>query len=193
MEEKKKVWIRGRKGRGSEIKKILKGLGAKVYGLDCNEDDSIYFIDHENGIGVTFTDSELAQVIMDNYREIELPRQEWKDGDVLLCDGSHVVLNDQHVELKADKVKREGTIGKRSYYAFPNGVEAEDICRYLSFNLGNVVKYSCRAGRKDATKKIEDLEKAKDYLENEIKRVKEELDNEIEGMKEKIAKENEGR
>ena len=67
----------------------------------------------------------------------------------------------------------ESNIGKRSYYAFPNGVEAEDICRYLPFNLGNVVKYVCRVGRKDATKKIEDLEKAKDYLENEIKRMEE--------------------
>jgi ribosome recycling factor len=38
------------------------------------------------------------------------------------------------------------------------------------------VKYVCRAGRKDATKKIEDLEKAKDYLENEIRRLEEEDD-----------------
>lgn len=88
--------------------------------------------------------------------------------------GSHIKPNDQYVELKADKVKREGGIGKRSYYSFPNGVEAEDICRYLSFNLGNVVKYSCRAGRKDIKKKIEDLRKAKDYLEDEIKRMEEE-------------------
>ena len=76
--------------------------------------------------------------------------------------------------FKADRIKREGNIGKRSYYGFPNGVEAEDICRYLPFNLGNVVKYVCRAGRKDATKKIEDLEKAKDYLEDEIRRIEEE-------------------
>ena len=75
--------------------------------------------------------------------------------------------------FKADRIKREGNIGKRSYYAFPNGVEAEDICRYLSFNLGNVVKYVCRAGRKDAKKKIEDLQKARDYLDNEIKRLEE--------------------
>ena len=75
--------------------------------------------------------------------------------------------------FKADRIKREGSIGKRSYYGFPNGVEAEDICRYLSFNLGNVVKYACRAGRKDAKKKIEDLQKARDYLDNEIKRLEE--------------------
>ena len=86
MEEKKKVWIKGRKDRGDEIKGILTGLGAEAKGLNCNEGDCVYFIDHENGIGVTFTDSELAQIIMDNYREIELPRQEWKDGDVLVCD-----------------------------------------------------------------------------------------------------------
>ena len=30
--------------------------------------------------------SETESIIMDNYREIKLPRQEWKDGDVLICD-----------------------------------------------------------------------------------------------------------
>ncbi len=77
---------------------------------------------------------------------------------------------------ETDKAKKTGGIGKRSYYGFPNGVEAEDICRYLPFNLGNVVKYVCRAGRKDVAKKVEDLEKARDYLEDEIMRVKEEND-----------------
>lgn len=44
--------------------------------------------------------------------------------------------------------KEKAQIKKKFYYSFPNGVEAEDICRYLSFNLGNVVKYICR-GRKE--------------------------------------------
>ena len=38
----------------------------------------------------------------------------------------------------------------------------------LNFNLGNVIKYVCRAGKKDKSKTIEDLEKAKFYLEYEI-------------------------
>ena len=96
------------------------------------------------------------------------------------------------VSLKADKVKRAGTIGKRSYYSFPNGVEAEDICRYLSFNLGNVVRYACRVERMDGYKKIEDLEKARDYLDNEIERLREEFGNEIQGLKDKIAKQKKG-
>lgn len=38
----------------------------------------------------------------------------------------------------------------------------------LNFNLGNVLKYIIRAGKKDPSKHIEDLEKAKKYIEFEI-------------------------
>lgn len=36
----------------------------------------------------------------------------------------------------------------------------------LNFNLGNVIKYVCRAGKKE--NEIQDLEKAIDYLEREL-------------------------
>lgn len=42
----------------------------------------------------------------------------------------------------------------------------------LSFALGNVVKYIARAGRKDSSKLIEDLEKAKRYLELELEHLR---------------------
>lgn len=38
----------------------------------------------------------------------------------------------------------------------------------LNFNLGNVVKYISRAGKKDPNKTLEDLQKAAWYLEREI-------------------------
>lgn len=38
----------------------------------------------------------------------------------------------------------------------------------LNFNIGNTVKYLSRAGKKDPKKKLEDLKKAKWYLEREI-------------------------
>lgn len=41
----------------------------------------------------------------------------------------------------------------------------------LNFDLGNVVKYVVRAGLKDADTELEDLLKARQYLEHEIKRV----------------------
>ena len=38
----------------------------------------------------------------------------------------------------------------------------------LSFSLGNAVKYIARAGRKDPAKHVEDLKKARWYLDEEI-------------------------
>lgn len=35
----------------------------------------------------------------------------------------------------------------------------------------NAIKYICRAGRKDKSKELEDLQKAKNYLEREIERI----------------------
>lgn len=42
----------------------------------------------------------------------------------------------------------------------------------LTFCLGTAVKYFARAGKKDPTKEIEDLEKARWYLDREIQRLK---------------------
>lgn len=41
----------------------------------------------------------------------------------------------------------------------------------LNFHLGNVIKYICRSGFKD--KRIDDLLKARWYLDREIKRISE--------------------
>ena len=67
------------------------------------------------------------------------------------------------------------------YCGFSNGAEVIDISENLSFNLGNVVKYCSRSGKKheegmdDRDKAIEDLEKARYYLDREISRLKEGL------------------
>ena len=41
----------------------------------------------------------------------------------------------------------------------------------LGFHLGNAVKYISRAGKKDPNKTVEDLQKAKWYLEREIRKL----------------------
>lgn len=41
----------------------------------------------------------------------------------------------------------------------------------LNFNLGNAIKYISRAGKKDKTKEVEDLEKAVFYINREINRL----------------------
>lgn len=42
----------------------------------------------------------------------------------------------------------------------------------LNFHRGNAVKYISRAGKKDPAKEIEDLEKARWYINREIERLK---------------------
>ena len=42
----------------------------------------------------------------------------------------------------------------------------------LNFNLGNVVKYVCRAGKKQGENVLSDLDKAKNYINYEIERIK---------------------
>jgi hypothetical protein len=54
------------------------------------------------------------------------------------------------------------------YRVHPSGVECITIVEHMGFNLGNVVKYVWRADEKG--KAIEDLRKAKWYLEREIAR-----------------------
>lgn len=60
-----------------------------------------------------------------------------------------------------------------SHYAegWSNGAEVIDITENLNFNRGNAVKYIARAGRKDAMKTIEDLKKARWYINRELKRL----------------------
>ena len=59
------------------------------------------------------------------------------------------------------------------YTSHPSGVEAIEITRHMNFNLGNAIKYLWRAGIKDETRHIEDLEKAVFYILDEIDRLKE--------------------
>ena len=86
MEENKKVFIRGRKGRGSDIVKILTELGAKPTNDSYGKDNCVYFIDHDDKISCAPLYFEVARLVMDNYKEIELPRRQWNDGDILVND-----------------------------------------------------------------------------------------------------------
>lgn len=47
----------------------------------------------------------------------------------------------------------------------------------LGFSLGNTVKYISRAGRKNPDKELEDLKKAKWYLDHHIKNLEIRLNN----------------
>ena len=54
------------------------------------------------------------------------------------------------------------------YKSHPSGVQCIEVTRHMSFNLGNAVKYIWRSDLKHNA--IEDLEKAKWYIEDELER-----------------------
>jgi len=64
------------------------------------------------------------------------------------------------------------------YTSDPSGVECITITRHRNFDIGNAIKYLWRAGLKDSPdqapieKQIEDLEKARWYIADEIERLR---------------------
>lgn len=55
-----------------------------------------------------------------------------------------------------------------SHYTQYKGLEVIELTRKMDFDLGNAVKYIARAGLKDPSTEIQDLEKAIWYVEDEI-------------------------
>lgn len=55
-----------------------------------------------------------------------------------------------------------------------NSIDIIDICKIynLNFNKGNILKYICRAGKKENEDELKDLEKALDYIQREINYLK---------------------
>lgn len=73
--------------------------------------------------------------------------------------------------LKHNEERKE-TVNHPDHYN-SKGIEVIDVIRAfdLSFSLGNVVKYVTRAGKKHKDTYLEDLKKAKWYLDEEIRHV----------------------
>lgn len=57
----------------------------------------------------------------------------------------------------------------KHYTSHPSGVECITVTEHMNFNLGNAVKYIWRAG--DKGNLLEDLQKARWYLDREINRI----------------------
>ena len=65
---------------------------------------------------------------------------------------------------------------QKHYNSHPSGVECIEITEHMNFCLGNAVKYIWRASLKG--KEVEDLRKARWYIDREISRILNEKNNE---------------
>jgi hypothetical protein len=76
---------------------------------------------------------------------------------------------------KKDKLKDNPVEHPKHYTSHPSGIEAIEICQWMSFCLGNVMKYIWRADFKNNA--LEDLRKGRWYLDKEIHRREQQLKN----------------
>lgn len=108
----------------------------------------------------------------------------WELSSELGSDSNYIrvaeFLNPPEIKDEAEEAESEtaefNVISNPEHYCFSK-YEPKDVIREwnLNFNLGNVVKYVARAGRKG--NKLEDLLKAKQYIEFEIDYMTNEFEN----------------
>ena len=72
------------------------------------------------------------------------------------------------------KNQKKENVHHPDHYLKDSGHEVIDVINAwkLNFSLGNAIKYIARAGKKDPNKTIEDLRKAKEYIDIQIKHIK---------------------
>ena len=77
---------------------------------------------------------------------------------------------DGYVAESMPKLMPNYDVDHPKHYRGDTGLEAIEVIEAwgLNFNLGNVIKYICRAGLKDSSRQGEDLQKALWYLTREL-------------------------
>jgi len=91
---------------------------------------------------------------------------------IYLSDGGKIaVVGNAIIEIELLPFQDDYDINKPSYYNWLPGIECKEVTRHFNYNKGCAIKYIWRAGRK--ADEIEDLKKAINYLQDEIKRVEE--------------------
>lgn len=86
--------------------------------------------------------------------------------------GKNDIKDWQKQVMKEDLKRLNDPVNHPSHYT-DGKIEVIDFIedKNLGFHLGNAVKYISRAGKKDPSKKLEDLKKAQWYLNREIERI----------------------
>lgn len=132
--------------------------------------DTLYYSNNTTNSGIVrYSDSELSSSFVPFVKVVNVTSQ---SGEVIYTSPS------------LEAAEKEDRVNHPSHYTWLKdkcGIEVIDITKHLDNNLGNVVKYVLRSGKKSeegmsATEKtVEDLKKAKFYLEVAIQLEEEKL------------------
>lgn len=91
-------------------------------------------------------------------------------GELACTECTKKLLVQHKAPISVLDVHKEDLIGHPNHYCEGRKFEPKDVIRdwNLNFNLGNAVKYISRNGRKDGNSALQDLKKARQYLDFEI-------------------------
>ena len=135
-------------------------------------DEIIYHCPKTNckfpGTIVSLTGNDFA----DTHANVRLGKDYWQHSEVRagepLTQDSILYRVDLY-NLKPRRPTKPDPVNRPSHYT-AGGIEVIDAIEAwgLGFALGNAVKYIARAGKKDPSKTVEDLRKARWYLDREV-------------------------
>lgn len=81
-------------------------------------------------------------------------------------------INEETLRKYAATKLFKDLVNSPSHYTdHPSGVECIIIAEHFNFCLGNAIKYIWRSGEKDGSSELQDLKKARWYIDREIKRL----------------------
>jgi hypothetical protein len=127
-----------------------------------NESGDLFYVELENGV-VTDCPMAIAWMVgLTTNRMVNACKEKgWE------CEW----LSPYARELQDAAAKRDSVNHPDHYNLHPSGIECIEIVRHMNFNLGNAMKYIWRCGLKDNITDLEDLKKARWYLDDEIRRL----------------------
>lgn len=145
----------------------------------CKHKPHKWIIHHDNVIVCLFCNEQYSILIRNhlcpNHTELanSKPNLNERDDNLVNEEMMRIVEYEQSL-LEASTVPKDydPVNHPKHYTSHPSGVECIDITRHMPFNIGNAMKYLWRAGQKEGEDAVTALEKARFYIEDQIKLIR---------------------
>ena len=191
----------GKHGRSDVFAFLFNSMCGRVVGKEQLQGDYVYHVRLEpNGNVLMFNEDELEVIKQMDDWKYNIGDEIFFEGTVYVVQmkiENRYILKDKHLglffgvsreeiensaepienkkeEINMQKTNVSNAVEHPSYYQ--GKIEVIDFIedKHLGFNLGNSIKYIARAGKKNPEKLLEDLKKARWYLDREIARIEKE-------------------
>lgn len=145
----------------------------------CEHKPHKWIIHHDNVIVCLFCNEQYSILIRNhlcpNHTELANSKPNLNERDDEIAQENELRNAEFAYEqslLEPPQLNHDPVNHPKHYTSHPSGVECIDITRHMSFNIGNAIKYLWRAGQKDGEDAVTALEKARFYIEDQIKLIR---------------------